>query len=58
MLLEKGFVGISSRFRKLVISPRTATEQDGMLDKQSTSLNDTFDAFMVSLRYYREQSDT
>jgi hypothetical protein len=58
MLLEKGFVALNPRFSKLIISLRTAVEQDDMLDKHSTSFNDTFDAFRLSLRNYGEQSDT
>ncbi|MEP0825399.1 MAG: hypothetical protein HRF40_07930 [Nitrososphaera sp.] len=52
MFLEKGLVAIHPRFNKLITSLRTAIEQDGVLDKASTSYNDTFDAFRLAMRYY------
>lgn len=52
MLIEKGLVAINPRFNKLITALRTAIEQDGVLDKASTTYNDTFDAFRLSMRYY------
>jgi hypothetical protein len=52
MFMEKGLVAIHPKFNKLVTSLRTAVEQDGALDKASTSYNDTFDAFRLAMRYY------
>jgi hypothetical protein len=52
MLMEKGLVAIHPRFNKLITSLRTALEQDGVLDKASTSYNDTFDAFRLAMKYY------
>jgi hypothetical protein len=37
LFLEKGFVAIHPCFNKLITSLRTAIEQDGVLDKASTS---------------------
>jgi hypothetical protein len=52
MFMEKGMVAIHPRFNKLITSLRTALEQDGVLDKASTSYNDTFDAFRLAMKYY------
>jgi hypothetical protein len=40
-------------FDKLITSLRTAVENDGMLDKEATSYDDVFDAFRLSMCYYR-----
>ena len=40
------------RFDKLVTALRTAVDNDGMLDKESTSYNDIFDAFRLALKFY------
>jgi hypothetical protein len=55
LLLESdgGHMAINERYDKLIIALRTATDQDGMLDKESTSHNDIFDAFRLALKYYR-----
>jgi hypothetical protein len=31
---------------------RTAVDNDGTLDKESTSYNDVFDAFRLALKFY------
>ena len=38
------------RFDKLITALRTAVDNDGTLDKESTSYNDIFDAFSTSFR--------
>jgi hypothetical protein len=38
---------------KLITSLRTAVDNDGTLDKESTSYNDIFDAFRLALKFYR-----
>lgn len=53
MLLEGGCIAINPAFDKLVISLRTAIEVNGMLDKETTSYNDIFDACRLALRYYK-----
>lgn len=53
MFLEVGSVAINPVFDKLVTSLRTAIEDNGMLDKETTSYNDIFDAFRLALRYYK-----
>lgn len=53
MLLENGYIAINPVCDKLVISLRTAIEDNGILDKETTSYNDAFDAFRLALRYYR-----
>jgi len=40
------------RFDKLITSLRTAIDNDGTLDKESTSYNDIFDAFRLALKFY------
>jgi len=41
------------RFDKLITALRTAVDNDGTLDKESTSYNDIFDAFRLALKFYR-----
>jgi hypothetical protein len=55
MLLEHdgGRVAINpDRFDKLITAFRTAVDNDGVLDKESTSYNDIFDAFRLALKFY------
>jgi hypothetical protein len=40
------------KFDKLITSLRTAVDNDGVLDKESTSYNDIFDAFRLALKFY------
>jgi hypothetical protein len=49
MLLEQGHIAINSKFDKLLISLHTAVEQDGKLDKSTTSHDDVFDGFRLSI---------
>jgi hypothetical protein len=54
MILEKegGRIAINpDRFDKLITSLRTAVDNDGKLDKESTSYNDIFDAFRSTLKF-------
>jgi hypothetical protein len=37
---------------KLIISLRTVVDNDGAIDKESTSYNDIFDAFRLALKFY------
>ena len=53
MVSDKGYLSIHPKFEKLIISLRTAVEQDGILDKELTSYNDIFDAFRLALKYHR-----
>ena len=55
MILEQepGKIAINpDKFDKLIIALRTAVDNDGMLDKEATSYNNTFDAFSLSLKFY------
>src|SRR5918912_1944438 len=55
MILEQdpGKIAINpDKFDKLITSLRTAVDNDGTLDKQSTSYNDIFDAFRLALKFY------
>ena len=55
MILENegGKIAINpDKFDKLITSLRTAVDNDGVLDKESTSYNDIFDAFRLALKFY------
>jgi hypothetical protein len=52
LVLEKGYLAINREFDKLITSLRTAVSVENMLDKESTSYNDCFDAFRLALKYY------
>jgi hypothetical protein len=55
MILEKddGRIAINpDKFDKLIASLRTAVDNDGTLDKETTSYNDIFDAFRLALKFY------
>jgi Terminase RNaseH-like domain len=61
MILENegGRIAINQdRFDKLITSLRTAVDNDGVLDKESTSYNDIFDAFRLALKFYHFQERT
>jgi hypothetical protein len=58
MLMESGIVAINPIFDKLVISLRTAVENEGSLDKEATSHNDIFDAFRMCLKRYEFKTPT
>lgn len=51
--LENRFIAIDPRFEKLIMSLHTAVDIEGKLDKNSTSYNDIFDAFRLSLQLYQ-----
>jgi hypothetical protein len=56
MILESegGRIAINpDKFDKLITALRTAVDNDGTLDKESTSYNDIFDAFRLALKFYR-----
>jgi hypothetical protein len=55
MILEDdGRIAINpDRFDKLITSLRI--DNDGALDKESTSYNDIFDAFRLALKFYQFQ---
>jgi hypothetical protein len=55
MIIEQdpGKIAINpERFDKLITALRTAVDNDGTLDKESTSYNDIFDAFRLALKFY------
>jgi hypothetical protein len=56
MILERdgGRIAINpDKFDKLIITAlRTAVDNDGTLDKETTSYNDIFDAFRLALKFY------
>ena len=51
-LMEHNIVAINPHFEKLITSLRTE-ENEGNLDKEGTVHDDLFDAFRLSLKYYR-----
>jgi len=54
MLMEKGLIAINeTHFPDLIISLRSAKEENGALVKSETAYDDLFDAFRLSLRYYK-----
>jgi terminase large subunit-like protein len=61
MILEddRGKIAINpDRFDKLITALRTAVDNDGTLDKESTSYNDIFDAFRLALKFYRYEESS
>jgi aromatic ring-cleaving dioxygenase len=61
MILEKdgGRIAINpDRFDKLITALRTAVDNDGASDKESTSYNDIFDAFRLAMKFYRYEQKT
>jgi hypothetical protein len=53
MLLERGYIAINPSFDKLIISLRTAVAEENILDKESTSYCDVFDAYRLALKHYQ-----
>jgi len=50
---EGGRIAINpDKFDKLITALRTGVDNDGVLDKESTSYNDIFDAFRLALKFY------
>jgi hypothetical protein len=61
MIIEQnpGRIAINpDKFDKLITALRTAVDNDGTLDKESTSYNDIFDAFRLALKFYQFQERT
>ncbi|MFL6349165.1 MAG: hypothetical protein ACJ72X_12820, partial [Nitrososphaeraceae archaeon] len=46
------------RFDKLITALRTAVDNDGTLDKESTSYNDIFDAFRLAMKFYQYEDSS
>jgi hypothetical protein len=60
LILEQdpGKIAINpEKFDKLITALRTAIDNDGTLDKESTSYNDIFDAFRLALKFYRFEKE-
>ncbi|MFL6399850.1 MAG: hypothetical protein ACJ72J_09775 [Nitrososphaeraceae archaeon] len=58
MVLENeggGRIAINPAFDKLITALRTAVDNDGSLEKDSTSYHDIFDAFRLALKLYNFQ---
>src|SRR5215211_9370913 len=53
MLLERGYIAINPAFDKLITSLRTAVAEENILDKESTSYADIFDAYRLALKLYQ-----
>lgn len=53
MVLEKGILNIHPKLEKLILSLRTAIEEEGTLDKEMTSYNDIFDALRLAMKYHK-----
>ena len=52
-----GRIAINPVFDKLITALRTAVANDGILDKESTSYNDIFDAFRLALKFYHYEEN-
>jgi hypothetical protein len=50
MILEKGYLVINPKFNKLITSLRIAVDNEGALDKESTTYDDILDALRLSLK--------
>ena len=55
--VEKELIAINPRFDKLIISLRTAVDNEGRLDKEATSYDDIFDAYRLALEFYHRKSE-
>ncbi|HEU4447255.1 MAG TPA: hypothetical protein VFR94_21455 [Nitrososphaeraceae archaeon] len=53
LYLEKGHIAINPVFDKLIISLRTAVAEENILDKESISYSDVFDAYRFALKHYQ-----
>jgi hypothetical protein len=53
LILEDSYIAIHPSFDKLITSLRTSTDQDGTLDKESTSYDDIFDSFRLALKFFQ-----
>jgi hypothetical protein len=54
-LIDNGIVAIHPKFEKLITGLRTASENQGVIDKDKTSYHDILDSFMLSLYYFQTQ---
>lgn len=54
-LIDNGLVAIHPKFDKLITFLRTASEEQGVIDKEKTSYHDIGDSFMLSLWYFQVQ---
>jgi hypothetical protein len=52
MLLERGYLTINLDFDKLITALSTAVAEENILDKESTSYADIFDAYRLALKHY------
>ena len=52
-LIDNELISIHQKHDKLITALRTASEEDGRIDKDKTSYNDIFDSFMLSLHYFQ-----
>lgn len=52
MMLDAGWLAIHPDFKELLVSLRTATAREGVLDKGKSAHNDILDALRLSLRFY------
>jgi hypothetical protein len=52
-ILGESYIAINPAFDKLITSLRTAVAEENILDKESTSYPDIFDAYRLALKYYQ-----
>lgn len=53
--IDGGLVAIHPKFDRLITALRTASEEQGVIDKEKTSYHDILDSFMLSLWYFQTQ---
>ena len=55
---QEPLIRINEKFDKLIVTLRTAVSDDqGRLDKESTSYDNVLDAFRLALRYFRLKNE-
>jgi hypothetical protein len=52
MEYQNGLMAIHPKFNNLITELRTAVENEGSLDKESTSHDDLFDSFRLSVQLW------
>jgi hypothetical protein len=52
-ILEREYIAINPAFDKLITSLRTAVAEENILDKESMSDADIFDAYRLALKDYK-----
>ena len=54
-LIDNGMIAIHPKFDKLITGLRTASENQGVIDKDKSSYHDILDSWMLALWYFQTQ---